>query len=195
MFCEKYGVNTMKVAPKACCLLLLGGIVLCLAACGQKTEPGKSGADTVVATTDSSGRAPDIVAIEQQLNDVLTRLRYGDKSGLYENEFDYFTDETTFDKYLEMGQIRWANADTLAFLEVRDIEYFDHDSALVKVTVHFENATGHKSFLDDKIILYYHNGRWIKPTVTVIDLQVDYEEKIRVADSAAAAEAAEEGND
>jgi hypothetical protein len=91
-----------------------------------------------------------------------------------------------------MGQIRAAQADTITFVEVRHVNFFDHDSAIVDVTVHFEGITGKKSFHRDKIVVYYHNGRWIKPTVSVIDLQLNYDNMIRVADSAAAAEAEEQ---
>ena len=129
------------------------------------------------------------------LNETITRLRYGDKSGLYDNEFEYAQDETTFDKYLGMTQIRIAQADTITSVEVRHVDFYDRDSAFVDVTVHFEGPTGQKSYYRDKIVVYYHRGRWIKPTVSVIDLQVHYDDMIRVADSAAEAEARETGSD
>lgn len=194
MFSEKYGVNTMKAVSKASrtiLLILISVGAVFFGSCGKKSGSGDSGQDANVASNANAELSEEKI-IEEMLNEVITRLRYGDKSGLYESEFDYFTDETDFDEYLTMGQIRAAQADTINIVEVRDIEFFDRDSAIVEVTVHFEGPTGKKSFFDDKLILYYYKGRWIKPTVTVIDLQMDYEDKIRVADSAAAAEAGEE---
>ncbi|MFQ6008915.1 MAG: hypothetical protein ACE5K8_08210, partial [Candidatus Zixiibacteriota bacterium] len=174
--------------------LLLTLCISLLVSCSSKTELDDVGQDST-SMADKMDEAAEKEIIDRMLNETITRLRYGDKSALYENEFEYFTDEVNFDEYLERDEIKWAQADTITFLEIKNVEFFDRDSALVSLTVHFEGPTGQKSYLDDRIVVYHHKGRWIKPTVTVIDLQLDYEEKIRVADSAAAAEAAEEGLD
>lgn len=188
----KYGVNTMRPVSNATLLLLFGIIAFFLGTCGKESGSEHKTVDAV-AVQQVADSLSEEDRIEGMLNDVMDRLRYGDKSGLYDNEFEYFTDETTFDEYLGMGQVRWANADTLTFIEVRHIEFFDRDSALVDVTVHFEGPTGQKSFLREKLQIFYHRGRWIKPTVTSIDLQMAYEGMIRVADSAAAADAEDTG--
>jgi hypothetical protein len=192
MFSERYGVN-IKIVPKISKILLLTLMSVGLGffgSCGKKSDSGSAGQDATVASNAKGGLSEEEI-IEEMMNEVLVRLRYGDKSGLYENEFEYSNDETSFDEYLGMGQIRFAQADTITFVEVRHVKFFDHDSALVDVTVHFEGPTGQKSYYRDKVVVYYHRGRWIKPTVSVIDLQVNYEEMIRVADSAAEAEAEE----
>jgi len=183
-------VNIMKARPKALLLLFLGVLAAGFGACGKKSDSGTTGQDTTTVSN-VQGEPSGEEVIAEMLNDVITRLHYGDKSGLYENEFEYFTDEYNFDDYLKMDQTRYAQADTITFVEVRNVEFFDKDSALVAVTVHFEGPTGKKSYFRDKIVVYYHKGRWIKPTVSVIDQQLIYEDKIKVADSAAAAEAAE----
>ncbi len=186
----KYGVSTMNVRKYLLITVLLGMSLLLLPSCGKKNGSSDTAPDTTAAATDTT--ISEEKAIEQMLNEVITRLRYGDKSGLYENEFEYFTDEYTFDEYLDMMQVKYARADTIVFVEVRNVTFYDKDSALVDVTVHFEGVTGKKSYLRDKLVLYWHHNRWIKPTVSVIDLELAYEEKIRIADSVAAAEAAEE---
>lgn len=190
MFFERYGVNTMRAASETSKILLLMlvsvGVGL-FVSCSKKSDSGDTGRDATVGSF-PKGELSEEAAIEETLNEVVTRLRYGDKSGLYDNEFEYATDETTFDDYLTKGEIRYAQADTITFIEVRHVKFFDHDSAAVDVTVHFEGPTGKKSYLRDKIVVYHHKGRWIKPTVSIIDLQADYQEKIRVADSAAVAE-------
>lgn len=186
-------MNTKKV-PKVSKILLIMLISTGLGffgSCGKKSDSGDAGQDATVVSN-AKGELSEEEIIEDMLNEVLTRLRYGDKSGLYENEFEYSNDETNFDEYLGMGQIRAAQADTITFVEVRHVNFFDHDSAIVDVTVHFEGPTDKKSFHRDKIVVYYHKGRWIKPTVSVIDLQLNYDNMIRVADSAAAAEAEEQ---
>jgi hypothetical protein len=187
-------VNTTRVAAKVSKRLLLMVVVAGVGlfwSCGKKSDSGDAGQDTTVVSK-AEGEHSEEQAIEDMMNEVLTRLRYGDKSGLYENEFEYAQDETSFEEYLGMGQIRFAQADTITFVEVRHVNFFDHDSAIVDVTVHFEGPTGKKSYFRDKVVVYYHRGRWIKPTVSVIDLQVNYDNMIRVADSVAEAEAKEE---
>jgi hypothetical protein len=142
---------------------------------------GSSGTQQVLLTPADS--------INAMMNEAMERLRLGDKSYLFDLEFEYLQDDITYDDYLNMAQIKWASADTITHVEIRDVELFDHDSALVDVTLHFEGVTGKKSYHRDKTVVYYHRGRWIKPTVSVIDMQAAYDEKIRVADSAAKAEA------
>jgi len=56
----------------------------------------------------------------------------------------------------------------------------------VKVMVNFYNPnTGNRSVFDDVITVYWHEGRWIKPTVSVRPQQDQYDELQRVADSMA----------
>jgi len=181
-------VSTMK-APEALLIMFIFVSFLSFLSCGKKNGSGDDGQDAAVA----QGKLSEEKVIEEILNEAITRLRYGDKSGLYENEFEYYTDEVNFDDYLKTAQMHYAQADTIAFVEVRHVEFFDRDSAHVDVTVHFEGPTGQKSFHRDELIVYYHKGRWIKPTISVIDLQKSYEEKIRIADSAATAEAEQTG--
>lgn len=185
----KSGVNMVSEAKHLICLLFC----LLLFACGSDESKTESGATIAVnpdstTATDQKERNPEYATIEGALNEAIVRLRHGDKSGLYENEFEYLKDDMTFDDYLKTDQMRWAQADTVKYVEVRHIEFCGQDSAIVDVTVHFEGLTGKESFHRDKLIVYYHQGRWIKPTVSVIDQQRYYDEKMRVADSAANAE-------
>ena len=180
----------MKV-PKALLIILC---ISLLTSCGSENGSEDVAQDSSAIAGQAGGTSEEKM-IAKKLNETIMRLKYGDKSALYENEFEYFTDEVNFDEYLEKAEIRWAQADTITFLEIKNVELFDRDSAIVDLTVHFEGPTGKKSYLDDRIVVYYHKGRWIKPTVTVLHMQLDYQEKIRVADSAAAAEAAEEESD
>ena len=141
--------------------------------CSGGSKDTKDTAESDATAFDEPKTARD--SIEQMLNEAMTRLRYTDKSALYENEFSYLTDTTTFDDYLKTGQMRYANADTLTRVDVTDIQLFGHDSAEVGVIVNFEGPTGEKHQLPDRIIVYYHKGRWIKPTISVIKHQQEYD--------------------
>jgi len=169
-------------------LAILAAIsILLLAGCGgeqdqetQKTTPDAvEGEDTATA---SDGKSADFRAVEAVIDETIIRLKYGDKSGLYENEFEYLRDEETFEDYLQHGEVKWANADSLDHVEVADITFYDRDSALVDAVFHFVASDGTESKSETQLMAYYHNGQWIKPYVSRIDHQLEYEELIRQAE-------------
>lgn len=133
--------------------------------------------------------------IEAALNEVLTRLSYRDKTGLYDMEFEYIQKHYTFDDYVDFPQIKTVVADTSERFEVISIQRWENDSALVVTKyIHGEEHAGHTHGdmeIDHK--MYFHHGRWIKPTVGTIDGQLKFEQLRHAADSAAAAEEAEDG--
>jgi hypothetical protein len=131
---------------------------------------------------DGSGKSADWLAVEAMVDEVITRLRYQDKSGLYENEFQYLRDEENFDEYLRHGEVTWANANDLDSVEVRDITFFDRDSAWVEAVFHVRTADGKPEKSPQMLYAYYHQGRWIKPYMSDSKRQYDYEERIRQAD-------------
>lgn len=153
----------------------------------QKDVP-KSGSD-VEEVVEEPGSEEQL--IEDVVNDALARLKLKDKTGLYENEFEYLRDEDVFDDYLKRGQINWAQADTIEFVDVQAVQFFkDDDSAVVDVEVNFHNEMeDRRSSISDRITVYWHRGRWIKPTVSVRSQQDEYDELQRIADSMAQLEA------
>jgi hypothetical protein len=145
---------------------------------------GDSADTTEAALTEVSGDSVVIAQIEADLNEALTRLRLGDKSGLYEMEFQYFTDETNFDDYLKKGEIQFAQADSLESLTIQSIDMFkEDDSARLKVDVFFIGPSGKESHILQEIPVYLHQGRWIKPTVSTRDHQDPYDELIKAAEA------------
>jgi len=110
---------------------------------------------------------------------------------LYENEFEYLIDEKPFEEYITFPQIKIAEADTIDYVEVIKYEPREDNSAIVDVIVHFLGPTGVRTDYPDKIRMYKHKGRWIKPTVSNLQLQKNYEELIRQAESDAEEEARE----
>jgi len=199
MYSDRCGASIMKVISKKKILLLLElGAVLSgfMYGCGGDQSAEQAGVDD--ATVSDAPDEPVTLAdtIELALNEALRRVKYGDKSNLYENEFDYLKDQMGYDKYLTLGPVRYAEADSLSWVDVVSVDLYDtgeYDSAWIDVVVNFEGPLGDKHSLEDRIVVYRHNGRWIKPTASVISQQIDYDRIIHEADSAAAAE--EEGWD
>jgi len=131
---------------------------------------------------DAGARAEDWAALIAMVDEVITRLSYRDKSGLYENEFSYLRAQETFDDYIKRGEVTWANTDSLAYVEIRNIAFFERDSALIDAVFHMTSSDPTKEASPMPLMVYYHEGRWIRPYVSTIDHQREYDELIRQAD-------------
>ena len=168
-------------------------IVFCLIGCSS--DSSKENSETTVETetqqavVDSTITHKPLVTvkdtIEASLFEAMERLRYYDNSGLYENEFAYLTDETSFDAYLKFGQITYHPPGDVIALAVDSLQMYAHDSASVwiSITLEFQDGTT-EDMTAQNLIVYYHNDKWIKPTVSVIKNQVEYDDLIRQAEEA-----------
>jgi len=130
-----------------------------------KTEP-------VTAVDDVTQGDPDKQEIKEMLVEAIERLRYGDKGGLYDNEFDFVKEKYTFDEYLKHLYIKTATGDSVASFDVLDIKLFDRDSARVRDRVLFVGVKGDTNVMNNEYSVYYQNGRWIKPTIGFINGQI-----------------------
>lgn len=170
--------------------MLLGAIVGCGG--GDETEvppepvvTAEAAPGSIVRVADVPGatgeRADDWAAIHAVVDEVLTRLSYGDKSGLWENEFGYLHAQEDFDDYSKRGEVLWANVDGLEYVEIKDILFFGQDSALVETAFHF-SATEEAGGQPMPLMAYYREGRWIRPYITTITLQLEYDALMKQAD-------------
>jgi hypothetical protein len=168
-------------------LLIIGG-------CGQQAdEPVTTEVDSDTIPAVNIGpdfsrfgdREQDAQEIWANVDNTIERLRYGDKTGLYENEFAYFRDEKTMDDYLIHGEVSWANADSLSHIEVLDIIFYGRDSALVDANMHSLSASGEVAPSFVRWTAHYHEGRWIKPYMSRMNFQLEFDELLRQADDAA----------
>ena len=132
--------------------------------------------------------ADDRREIEATLDETASRWRYGDKVVLYEQEFEYVQVEHTFDKYLEIDRIKRMESDTVRAFAVKNVRFFDRDSALVSVDVVFVGPAGDTTRLPQEWTMFYHRGHWMRPTLSSFQGQKQFEERRRKADSAAEAE-------
>lgn len=175
----------MKVSKRYRFLVLFVLVALvAVLGCG-----GDDQTETVADTKPAEDTLPFARVLEKQFNQTLDRLRYGDRSGLWENEFPFLREEMTFDLYVQDRQIRFANADSLTFLEVRHVDKFDMDSAVCEVTFHFEGLSGKKHFADQEFTVYYYQGKWIKPTISSYAQQAHVDSLMQEAIKAAEREA------
>jgi len=159
--------------------MLLALVVGCSSEQTDQAEPGDA---------NLTQREADSIAIQNTLTEVITRWRHGDKSALYDQEFDYFKFEFSYDDFLELDNVKKMNADSAYGFNVQGIKFFDRDSAAVDVEVVFKGLTDSLTFDYDTYTMYYTNGRWVRPSFSAPQYQKEFEEARRIADSAAAAE-------
>lgn len=178
----------MKNIFKRQCLILLSLSVLFIfyGCSNDSKEESKENQQTQIDSTYTHKELLTVKdTIEAALSDAMERLKHFDNSGLYENEFAYFTDGTSFDEYLKMGQITYHPPGDVIALEVDSLLMYAHDSASVWVTISLEYQDGTvEEMTEQNLIVYYHQNKWIKPTVSVIKNQIEYEELIKQAEEA-----------
>ena len=160
------------------------GVLGILIGCSNKGDSGQATTASVVKS--------DRDLIQEALTEAAVRWHYGDKAVLYDNELEYLQDKYNFDDYLTFRQIEFAEADTVEAINVQNITFYGRDSALAAVEIVFKGPSGKISRDHDKYMMYYHRGRWIRPTVGSMDIQREYNVTRRQADSAAEAEAKED---
>ena len=177
MFFVPSGENTVRAVRYLFCSLALLAVIS-MWGCGKSDRT-------------SSGTHPsDQQLIQESLTEAITRWHYGDKAALYDNEFEYVQNRFSFDEYLKFGQLK-LDADTVEGIAVKKVQLFGRDSALVNVDVEFKGPTGNISHQLDTYPMYFHRGKWIRPTLGRYSSQMAYEQSRHEADSAADAEAKE----
>lgn len=160
-------------------LTLVLALVLGITACSSDSEKTES----VVSVQER-----DRQEIESTLEETAGRWRYGDKAILYEQEFEYLRAIMSYDEYLENDRIKRLESDTVRAFDVKDVVFFGRDSASVSVDVVFVGPTGDTTHFPQQWVMYYHQDRWIRPSLSSFQNQKLFEEQRRQADSAAAAE-------
>jgi hypothetical protein len=190
----------MKALSQMSRYVLLTLMMAVIAGCGSKDDANTVDTDQPVTTgtdTSASGAvSQDDREIEEMMNMAMRRLRYGDKSALYDLEFPYQRVRANFDEYLDWGLIRGAEADSVDHIEVVSIDYYGgRDSAWVDVIVHFIGPSGKETLFPTTTKIYRFDGQWIRPTTSNYDAQLGFDKLRNEADSAAKAEAELFGND
>ena len=188
------------------CLLIIAGLAGLLVDCGddsseidtssnkidtrpQNKYTPEGGASRFEGMDFTEQQVADLLEIEVVMTEALIRWSYRDKAALYDNELEYLQDRWSLEEYLNISQVKAANsADSIVGYYVTGGEFFDRDSVIVDDVVVFVGANGNRIDFVNKDKLYRHRNRWVRPTVSTMREQLEYERTIRQADSAAAAE-------
>jgi len=201
---ERSGVNTMTIDRKKILVFLAAGLVLIVAACGSDSDSGASADASVEENNEASEpkerdfsneRAQDKEEIRAVFDELLARVKAQDFAVLYDQEFIYLREKYSYDEYLTFRQMRNFDFASVKELNPVEFEFKGEDTCIVMLEALFYEPKDGQESATNPTRLFYHQGRWIKPTISGFGngpkLQRDWEYKIFQAESAAAAEAAE----
>jgi len=127
----------------------------------------------------------DEMALRATLTESFDRIKEGDKTVMYENEFSYYHLEVSLSQYLELKAVRGYGADSLIGIEIDSVT-FTGDSARAHFRVKYESADGSIKEQPANIKMYRDAGRWVRPYLSKWDKERDYLEQKRIYDSVTA---------
>ena len=180
----------MKKTYRVTLLLFLLAVVILLVGCSSDTteQADKTNVADEQQAEDNQSQATankELLtfedSLEQVLNEPWERILHEDYSGFYENEFSYLTDAVTLDDYLTYRQVTYRYPMDVINIEILTVDKLEGDSAFVDVNVTLVDSLGNESEHAQALTVYYTDGRWIKPKVSIVKNQLEYEDKIRQA--------------
>ena len=191
MFSEMNGKSTGSKIEMLKDISVVTILILLTLSCSENKETTDKVESVVQNPTTPEGKEK---LFEDILNLTMDRLRYSDKSHIYELEFPYYREVFTFDQFLQNSRIRGANADTLEFVDIVKLSMYEPDSAVAYVEVHFRGPSGKETVLKgDSLTFYWFGGNWVRPTISTYGGQRQHDVIRQRADSAAQAEEEELG--
>lgn len=156
-----------------------------LIGCGTKKEPEPQTKSPEPAVQTEEDK------VKASLTELIDRMMEGDKTVLYENEFGYYTQETSLSDYMKEHRVIDYNYDTLGGITYDSVE-INADTAMVYAKVHYNSKAGGETVRAYRIQMFKYNGKWIKPYMSKISDELEYLKQKRIYDSSAAAEEAEQ---
>ncbi len=140
---------------KVCKLFLIVIVVFFIIGCASETEKA-------VPEVETDAEMFDDAAIRHTLNEFIRRTKEGDKTVLYENEFDYYKLEVTLSDYYELDRVKLYKYDTLKSIEVDSIKLMEN-SAKAYVRITYESILGGETERSYSVMVYRSGDHWIKP--------------------------------
>jgi hypothetical protein len=153
---------------------------------GESPKPAK--VEVAPKSGESTGVLnPDEAAIRASLTELFERIKEGDKTVLYENEFGNYRDTTTLSEYMELKKVKDYKYDTLKEIEIDSVEIIG-DSAAAYVKIIYKSMAEKDLVRPYKLAVYRDRGKWIKPYQSKWSEEKYYREQKRIYDSVTAGE-------
>lgn len=147
-------------------LLIMAILMAIVIACSSNDNSGGNN-DLGAAETDEARAAADII-------ELFERMREGDKTVLYEHEFDYYKEEVSLNDYYTYEKIMVYQYDTMKTITVDSVTIVE-DTATAYIQVTYEYRSGGEVTQGYPVIMYRSGDRWIKPSMSYYKLQIEYE--------------------
>lgn len=164
-------------------LITIFALLILMSACSEQGEKTTKTAATPSSTSDSIN--PAEIPIREALTEFFGRLKEGDKTVMYENEFTYYQLEYPLGKYYELDRVKNYKYDTLKGIAIDSVKIMQ-DSAAVYFAIIYQNLLGEEKQRKYYRILYYTRDRWILPYQSRIKDELEFRQRKREYDSATA---------
>jgi len=161
----------MKYRKYMAVLFLALSLILMAIGCGNK-EGEKTSSDTGQSNQDAKAQ------IQASMDEMIDRLKEGDKTVLYESEFTYYRDEVPLSDYMELYRVKNYPYDSLSHVVIDSIDLMD-DSALVYLRLFYNTPNAELQGHPYSTKFYYSEGRWTKPYMSLWPNEVEYQERIK----------------
>ncbi|MFH2036278.1 MAG: hypothetical protein ABIJ45_07745 [Candidatus Zixiibacteriota bacterium] len=146
-------------------------ILVIMVGCGQNQK------------TDSNITTEAAMSDEDQIRAILTeyidRVKEGDKTVLYENEFKYYTDSVTLSMYMELPRVLDYKYDSLYNMIIDSINIMD-DSAALRVRVQYLSASG--GIVDKPYpmkVYKRYDEKWVRPYQSSYAIEKEFIERYK----------------
>jgi len=139
-------------------LILVAGLIT---GCQQKTAP-----------------TADQKEILEKGIDLFARVKVNDFAVIYRNEFPYLQDRMPLEEYLEK-YTRGYNPDSLDAIQMDSVKVWN-DTAYIFMQLEYVHADSTYTVNPIRLRWYKMPDGWIKPSLSRIDKQEEFEEEIRM---------------
>lgn len=155
-------------------------VIFFIFGCGGQKAPGndnKTAANTTVS--DDSDEA----VIRNLMTEYIERVREGDKTVLYENEFMYYKDIISLTEYYEYPRVRDYVYNTLSHVVTDSVEILG-DSAFAWIRLFYLTDEPDEGGHPYQTTFYRSMGRWYRPYLSRWEQQLELEEEMRAYEEA-----------
>lgn len=117
--------------------------------------------------------------IKAKTESLFTRIKVRDYAVIYENEYPYMKEEADLQEYLANRYMQWYKPDTLMAIQV-DSVVIRGDSALAHMRLEWLASDSSLILQTIRLPWVYVDDEWLKPTLSRLDMQLEFEEELRV---------------
>jgi hypothetical protein len=117
--------------------------------------------------------------IMQKTENLFTRIKVRDFSVIWENEFPYLREDSPLEEYLNNDYMKWYTADTLLAVQIDSVSLWE-DTAYAHMELEWILADSSLKLDTIRLRWHYSGDEWIKPTISRLHQQLEFEEELRV---------------